>query len=289
MGHAAMRRRAALGLAALLALSGFGSARALAPAEMPAMTASEIVARNAAARGGVEAWRKIDTMAWTGYAESTNAPGRRVPFLLEQKRPGKTRFEIVEPSGAKAVRAYDGAAGWKLRPAVGGPPEIAPYAADELSFARGAQVIEGPLMDYVAGGAIVSLLGADTIEGRKAHVLDIRVPSGGLHRVWIDAGSFLELRHDREFHDAAGRTVVATVRYRDYHAFEGLQMPVTIETGGAKGQPTNRLTIERVALNPPIDDKAFERPASLSARRGRVTVDTRGAAAPNAPDAARRP
>ena len=284
-----MRRFAAWSLAALMALTGSGRADALPAPEIPAMTASQVVTRNAAARGGVEAWRKIDTMAWTGYAENTNVPGRKVPFLLEQKRPGKTRFEIVEPTGMKAVRAYDGTDGWKMRPGKEGPPQVVAYAPDELSFARGAQVIEGPLMDYVAAGAIVSLAGVDTVEGRQAFVLDVRIPSGGLHRVWVDAQSFLEVRHDREFHDAAGHSVVATVRYRDYHAFEGLQIPVTIETGGGKGQPMNRLTIERVALNPPIEDKAFEKPEAVSRRRGGVVVDMRGAAAPGTPASAARP
>ena len=277
-----MRRCAAWVCGAALALGLTRLVQALPATELPAMTAAEIVARNAVARGGIDAWRRIDTMAWTGDAENSNVPGRQVPFLLEQKRPGKTRFEVVEPSGMKAVRAYDGANGWKLRPGKEGPPEIVGYAPDELSFARGAQVIEGPLMDYVATGAGVAVAGIDAVEGRRAYVLDVRVPSGGLHRVWVDAQSFLELRHDREFHDAAGHVVVATVRYRDYHAFEGLQIPVAIETGGGRNQPTNRLTIERVALNPPIEDKAFERPETVTRRHGGVVVDTRRADGPAA-------
>ena len=284
-----MRRHAVRFVGAVLALTLCALVRALPAPELPALTAAQVVARNAAARGGIEAWRRIDTMAWTGYAENTNVPGRKVPFLLEQKRPGKTRFEIVEPTGMKAVRGYDGANGWKLRPGKEGPPQIVAYAPDELSFARGAQVIEGPLMDYVASGAVVAIAGMEEVDGRRAYVLDVRVPSGGLRRVWVDAQSFLELRHDHEFRDAAGRQAVATVRYRDYHAFEGLQIPVTIETGGGRNQPTNRLTIERVALNPPIEDKAFERPEAVSRRRGGVVVDTRSAGGAGTTGATSRP
>lgn len=272
-----MRRRVRWIVAALLAGGGAGSAHALAAAGLSPPTVPEIVERNQQARGGAAAWQRIQAMAWTGHAESSNSPGRRVPFLLEQKRPGKTRFEVVEPTGMKAVRAYDGSAGWKQRPVPAGPPVVTDYGLDELSFARGAQVIDGPLMDYVARGAAITMAGTDTVDGHRAYVLDARLPSGGLHRVWVDAGSFLELRHDRDFKDAEGHTAVATVRFRDYHAFDGLLMPLVIETGGA-GQPVNRLVIERVALNPPIDDKAFERPEAVSVRRGRITVDTRGAA-----------
>jgi hypothetical protein len=282
-----------LGLALLFA--GAGAALALPASGITAtqrdapLTMSEIVARNEAARGGAAAWRRIETMAWTGHAENSNVPGRKVPFMLEQKRPGKVRFEVLEPSGTKAIRAYDGAAGWKMRAGAGGIPVVTPYSSDEVSFARDAQVIEGPLMDYVAKGALLRVSGMDTLEGRRAYVLDARLPSGGLDRVWIDAESFLDLRHDREFNDASGRIAVATVRYRDYRDFEGVQLPVTIETGGGPGQPVNRLVIERVALNPPVLDSAFVPPELTPARRHRIVVDTRSAAMPDRAASVPRP
>lgn len=290
-----MRVLAACSLGLALAIAGAHAAWAI-PASTIAnvdrvapLTALEIVARNQAARGGAPAWRKIETMAWTGHAENSSVPGRKVPFMLEQKRPGKVRFEVLEPSGTKAIRAYDGVGGWKMRAGAGGMPEVTPYSGDELSFARGAQVIEGPLMDYAAKGASLSVSGIDVVEGRRAYVIDARLPAGGLHRVWIDAESFLDVRHDREFNDAAGHIAVATVRYRDYQAFEGLQLPVTIETGGGPGQPVNRLVIERVALNPTIADSVFDRPELVPARRNRVIVDTRSAAMPDRAASARRP
>ncbi len=290
-----MRMFAAWGLGLALAFAAADVAWALpaasiaTPSRGAAMTAPEIVARNEAARGGAPAWRKIETMAWTGYAENTNSPGRKVPFMLEQKRPGKVRFEVVEPSGSKAVRAYDGVVGWKMRAGAGGMPEITPYGGDELSFARGAQVIDGPLMDYAQKGAVLSVAGIDVVDGHRAYVLDARMPSGGLHRIWIDAESFLEMRHDREFTDASGHLAVASVRFHDYRTFEGLLLPVTIETGGGPGQPVNRLIIERIGLNPPIKDSVFDKPELVPTRRGRITVDTRSAATAGRPSSAQRP
>jgi outer membrane lipoprotein-sorting protein len=285
-GDAAPRRLVLAGLAALALLPAAAAANN-AP-EIAGAGVRQVVERNAAARGGAQAWQRVEAMAWTGYAENANAPGQRVPFLLEQKRPGKTRFEIVEPSGRKAVRAYDGAAGWKMRPTTTGAPEVTPYADDELRFARGNPVIDGPLMDYVARGAVLSVAGIDTIDGRRAYVVDAQLPSGGLHRVWVDAESFLELRHDRDYRDASGRRVTSTVRYRDYRSFEGLWMPVVIETGDDAGRPANRLVIERVALNPAIDDQAFAAPQAAPAHRGRVSVDTRSVLGPPAPAVARQ-
>ena len=157
-----------------------------------------------------------------------------------------------------------------------------PYTAEELEFARGGQVIDGPLMDFVAKNCVITLAGSETVDGRKTYVLDVKPPLGEMHRVWVDTETFLETRLERRFHTAAGQAGVSTVEYRDYRPFEGLQLPVTIETGPVSGKSAARLVIERVALNPPLDEHAFDRPiVPLKRRMGSATVDTRGAAAAN--------
>jgi hypothetical protein len=264
----------------LLAGLAVVAAPAQQPSDVPELTAAQVVEKNAAARGGVEAWRKIETMAWTGHTESSASPGRKLPFLLEQRRPSNVRFELIA-EGQKSVRFYDGTNGWKLRAASNGKPELRPYSADELRYARGAQVIDGPLMDYTAKGGVIALIGIDAVEGRKAYLLDVKLPSGGLHRVWVDAETFLEVRHDREYRNAAGQPAIASVFYRDYRPFEGLQIPVTIETGGMAGRPSNKLMIDRVALNPPLEDRMFARPSTPVSRHRGAIVDTRSAASQN--------
>jgi hypothetical protein len=160
-----------------------------------------------------------------------------------------------------------------------GRPEVQPYTAEELRFARGAAMIDGPLMDYAARGAQVVLAeGAFEVEGRKAYALDLRLASGSSYKVWIDAQTFLELRYDRESVNAQGRTIVSSVYFADYRAVEGLRLPFTIETGTADGKARDRLVIERVALNPPLDDRAFAKPGAGEPRRRGVLVDTRSAA-----------
>lgn len=246
----------------------------------PDLTAPQIVEKNAAARGGMDAWRKINTMAWTGYVESDSEPDRKMPFLLEQRRPGHVRFEIIA-AGQKSVRVFSEMQGWKLRATSSGKPELQPYTADELEFARGAQVIDGPLMDFVTKGSVITLADIDAVDGRKAYVLDVKPPLGETRRVWVDAESFLETRLERRFRTTAGQAAVSTVLYRDYRSFEGLKLPVTIETGPVSGKSANRLVIERVALNPPLDEHTFDRPTVPITRRGGAVVDTRGAAVPN--------
>jgi hypothetical protein len=271
---ASMRRVVGFVLAACIAMAAM-PAMARDPSHAPDITAAQIIEKNAAARGGVDAWSKIQTMAWAGHVDTPEIPGRNVPFILEQKRPASTRFQI-NIENQKSVRIYDGANGWKLRPRSGGMPEVQPYTADELNFAHDAQVISGPLMDDVAKDASVELSGVDAIEGRAAYVLTVRLKTGATHRLWVDAETFLEVKYSRDFRTASDQPATATVSYRDYHAFDGLKIPLTIEGSPAKDKTAIKIIIERVALNPPLDERAFAKPDVPRTHGNGVTIDTRG-------------
>jgi outer membrane lipoprotein-sorting protein len=251
---------------------------AAVPVATPRLTAAEIVAKNAVARGGADAWQKMQTMVWSGHTESEAAPDRKLPFLLELKRPGRVRFEIATPAG-RSLRIYDGSNGWKLRPNSAGLPELQPYTDAELAFARGAQIIDGPLMDYAAKRAAISIAGTTQIDGRDAYLLDAKLPNGDSGRLWIDAETFLEARHDRTVGDGASHQATSTMSYHDYRQFEGLKVALVIETGAASGKGRDKLVIEKIALNPPIDDKTFAKPSIATPRHGGVMIDTRSAAA----------
>jgi hypothetical protein len=264
------------------------AASAAEPAPVPELTASQIVAKNALARGGLEAWGKIQSMVWVGHVESAEVPGHNMPFMLEQQRPNSTRFELVAQN-QRSVRIYDGTSGWKLRPGNGGIPELQPYSEEELGFARDAQAIDGPLMHDIARGAAITLIGVEEFEGRKSYALRATLPMGAAHRVWVDAETFLETRYERDIRNAAGQTGTASVRYRDYQAFQGLQLPTIIETTSASGEAANRLVIEKFALNPPLDPRMFSKPNAPTKRHHGVTVDTRKPPAAATPPAAPHP
>lgn len=259
---------------AMWALAGCLSSVALAdePAVTSELTAAQVVEKNVAARGGLEAWRKIQAMVLVGHIESSNGAAPSLPFVLEQKRPNKTRFEIKAQNKA-AVRLYDGTHGWKLRPGRTGKPDLTPYTAEELSFARDGQVIDGPLMDYEAKGVAVALDGMDEVEGNKAYRLSVRLPSGAIHHVWIDARTFLDIKYDRESRNAFGQPGRVSVFYRNYKTIEGLQIPLMIESGAGTATATDKMVIDKVSLNPPLEDRRFAKP-SVPGQRNVVAVSS---------------
>jgi outer membrane lipoprotein-sorting protein len=256
------------------------------PAPAPSLTSEQVVGKCLAARGGLEAWRKIETVIWSGHLETTRSSVASLPFVLEEKRPNKSRFEITAPS-QRSVRVFDGIAGWKMHPGSDGRPKVERFTSQEVGFAREAPGFEGPLIHFQGTGVPVAFEGMEAIEGRNAYRLSLTSASGGRHKVWVDAQTFLEVRYDRTTSGPDGAVGTISVYYRDYRMVEGLAMPSLIEISGAVARKPDRMVIEKVALNPPLDDREFGGIGTLrdrtSATGGRPTLN----APPLSPQAGR--
>jgi len=274
-----MRWKFVAALAAGIAVAALAS-EGRAPAAEP--SAAQIVERNVAARGGLEAWRKVQTMVWLGHMSSVHAPTPTMLFVMQQQRPNKTRLE-VNAMGERTVRVFDGTRGWKAKPSRGGGgPDVRPFSFEEVTFARSVQAIDGPLIDYLAKGNTVTLESLDEIEGHKAYRLAVRLATGEVDHVWIDAQTFLDVRYDRPSSSAAGAANVS-VFYRNYKKFEGLQIPSVIETPAAPGVTPDKMVIENVLLNAPVDERTFAQPGTHERRRGMATSGASQAPARRAP------
>ncbi|MEX3858883.1 hypothetical protein AB3X94_33370 [Paraburkholderia sp. BR10923] len=251
-------------------------AAAFVLAQMPAarsddrLGTEEIVARNAEARGGADAWRKIMSMEWVGHVDSPNAPASNLPFMLTLKRPDLTRFEVTA-ANQMIVHVFDGKEGWKVRPSGSAGPDVRPYTSDEVKFARDAQVIDGPLLDHAAKGIDVALEGTDKIEGRDTYRLSLRLPSGATRHVWVDAQNFLDVKSDREARGPSGQPAIVEVMYRDFRDVDGVRIPFVIESGPVGTDRKDRLVIEKVTLNPPLDRLTFAKPV-WQGRHASVTI-----------------
>jgi hypothetical protein len=262
-----------------LAIFIAASLLAIPVAQASPLSAREIVEKNIAARGGINSLRSTQSMVWVGHIRSANGPVAELPFILEMKRtvnrqPGnkqsqiKTRFEIKAQSLA-SLRVYDGSRGWKWHINSSGRPETQAYTAEELRFERDGPGLEMPFSNPDA--LDVALEGTDQVEGRRAYRISEHMPSGAIRHVWIDAENFLIVKSDREARNTLGQTGVVVMAYRDYRLVDGLQLPFTIESGAGSGKATDKMVIDRIVLNPRLDDMQFAQPA-VSSGNGRMVV-----------------
>ncbi len=224
------------------------------------LTVAQIINKNVAARGGLKAWRAVNTLTLSGRMEAGGKEDPELPFVMRMKRPHKSRLEIRFEEQT-ALQVYDGHQGWKVRPFLGRDDEVEPYTTAEAREAASWQELDGPLVDYAKKGTKVSLLGNEVVEGHKTYKLKLTMKSGEHRNVWIDASSFLERRIDGEPRKMDGKMRNVTVYYRDYQKEHGLMLPHTFETVIDGGKQPYKMYIEHVAVNQPMEDALFAKPS----------------------------
>ena len=288
--------RKSVGICISLALASSLAAAADVSQSGAKLSAADIVDKNVAARGGLQAWRAVQTMSLSGKlgaggnqratlqvpvsgkkrsasetAIASERPAEEVqlPFVMEVKRPRKMRFEL-QFNGTTAIQVYDGANGWKLRPFLN-RNVVEPYTADELKTSSMQADLDGPLVDYAAKGTKIELVGMEKVEGRDTYNLKLTMKNGSAIHVWIDAQTFLEAKIEGQPRRLDGTDHPVEVYFRDYRPVDGLQIPYVLETRvlpvahtalGFRDTPVppEKTFIEKVMVNPKLDESLFAKP-----------------------------
>jgi hypothetical protein len=274
--------RATLLTSAAFALSGAFAVTHDASAQPAALTAAQIVEKNIAARGGLNEWRGVQTMSWSGKldaggnnqrvpkrpgeppapprpAAESDAPQVQLPFVLEMARGRKSRLEI-DFAGQTAVQVFDGAQGWKVRPFLN-RYEVEPFRSEEVEAAEMQADLDGALVDYAAKGTRIELVGVEKVEGRDAYKLELTLQNQRVVHTWIDAKSFLDVKMDGTPRRLDGKEHAVAVFLRDYRTVNGLQIPHLMETVVEGLQRTQKIRIEKVVVNPNLDASRFVKPS----------------------------
>lgn len=280
--------------------AAFGLAGSCLMAENADLTAAQIVNKNVDARGGLKAWRAVQTLTESGkmgaggdqrepqagVTPGVKRPGKQVsplassprlaeeaqlPFTLELERPRRMRLEL-QFKGKTAVQVYDGANGWKVRPFLN-RMEVENFTEDELHKSALQSDLDGPLVDYAAKGTQVELDGTDKVEDRDTYRLKLTMKDGHSVHVWIDAKTFLEAKIEGTPRRMDGLEHPVEIYFRDYRDVDGLKIPFLLETKvlpvanrQAKGArpganfPVERIAIDKVEVNPKLDASLFTKP-----------------------------
>jgi hypothetical protein len=283
----------------LIMAACMAEAAAAAPAQAK-FSAAEVITKNVAARGGLQAWRAVQTMSLSGKtgaggnqratlrvptqaqatvvaqkSDQAEVPSRRVeevylPFVMELARPRKMRFEL-QVAGQTALQVYDGVNGWKLRPYLN-RLDVEPYTADEMKTASMESELDGPLVDYAAKGTRIESDGIEKVEDRDTYKLKLTLKSGAVTHVWVDAQTFLETKAEGQPRRLDGISHPVEIYYRDYRNVNGLEIPFVLETRvlpvtktamGLRDTPVppEKTLIEKVVINPKFDAGLFSKPA----------------------------
>lgn len=217
-------------------------------------TVDELIAKNVAARGGIEKLKSVKTMRLTG---TMKVGDDKMPSLLELKRPNKSRWQFTV-DGQTAVQAFDGKSGWMWMP-FAGMTEPQAMSSEEKQEAEQQADLDGPLVDYKAKGSKIELVGHDSSFRPEDWKLKVTLKSGEVREVYLDAKTFLQtttvMRKKIE-----GNEVVVISTIGDYKDVDGLTLPHSFSASTKDGGETQSLVFEKIEVNVPIDEERFGKP-----------------------------
>ena len=241
--------RAVIGVLALGLVLAASAARGQTP------TVDEIVAKNLAARGGLDKLRGLQTMKMTG---TINVQGMDMPLTVMTKRPNLL-FQEMTMQGQRMVSAFDGAKVWAINPMLGpGPRELTGQQADMI---RDQASFDGPLVNYKDRGDTLEMAGSADLGGAKVWKLKLTRKIGGRSMfIYVDADTGLEKQWSATV-DQSGMTIDVDTVMLDYQPTpEGVLVARSMRTL-VGGQQQGLLKVLTVEYNAPIEDAAFQMPA----------------------------
>ncbi len=219
-----------------------------------AQTVDEIIARNIQAHGGMEKLKSVATARQTAKLVGAF----RAEIVREGKRPDKVRDEFII-QGMTSTSAYDGKVGWRVNP-FGGRRDAERLSEDDTKGLVEEADIDGPLVDYQQKGNKAELMGHDSVEGTDCYKIKLTWKNGDVWIYYLDADSYLELKLETQT-TIRGAIQEGEQYFGDYGKVDGLYFPFALEYG-QKGDPDRqKITVEKVELNVPLDDSLFSMPA----------------------------
>jgi hypothetical protein len=223
-----------------------------------APTVDELVSKNIEAKGGADALRALQSLKLTG--KMLVQQGQiELAYLQTKKRPDEVRTE-TSLQGMTQIQAYDGKEGWKVSPFFGRKdPEH--MSADDVKALIEDTEIDGALVDWKTKGSSVEYLGTEDVEGTPAHKLKVVRKNGDVSFVYLDPDHFLEIRivTGRMRHGAYEEV---ETDLGDYEKAGGVFVPASIESGRKGAPDKQRIIIDKVEANVPVDDSVFHFPTS---------------------------
>src|SRR5690348_8323360 len=158
----------------------FGVVALAAASAAQAIGVDELVAKNAAARGGLDKIQAIKSLKVEGRLRFGG--NFDLDFVQYQKAPDSTRSEATV-QGLTQVQAWNGKEAWQISP-FGGRKDPERMSAEDAKDMADDASISGPLIDYKNKGSSIEYLGTEDVDGTDAHKLKVTLKSGDVDYVY---------------------------------------------------------------------------------------------------------
>lgn len=226
-----------------------------------AQTSDQILDKYFEAVGGKDAWSKITSIKSTGKVK---AQGMEFPMVMLQKNM-KNKMEMTFQGMSIVQPAFDGTTGWqtnfmtmKAEKMESEENEIAKQSAGDFPDA---------LLNYNAKGYTFELLGSEMVDGTDCHKLKLtKKPlmidgksEENADIYFFDKESNVPIKISSVIKTGPMKGKMTDALMSDYQEVGGIMIPFTLNQM-FDGQLQAAISMEKIELNVPIDDKLFSFP-----------------------------
>jgi CubicO group peptidase (beta-lactamase class C family)/outer membrane lipoprotein-sorting protein len=212
----------------------------------------ELINKSIHARGGYEKLKDIKSLKiFVKHMQQ----GTEIPISYMIKPPHFIRADAFI-RGQLLSGAHDGKTAWWLQPSPAGAEPQAISEKQAFNFTRYADF--GVLFTaYKKKKQEFELMGMEDMDGLTVYKLRTTMKNGFTRFIYLDAENFLVVK---ESYKSNNQTLEpeTTVTFGDYKEIDGILFPFFNEM--KIGEIAEQTTIEKIEINPEIDDSCFKMP-----------------------------
>ena len=205
--------------------------------------------------GGKKNWKNVKTMITTGEYDYG---GISFPFKTYAKSPDLYRF-IVESNGKYYAQGYDGVKGWKIDTFKNEttPTILKGSAATAMANESNVELLD-VVLNYKAKGAQLYYSGKDSV--KNYYCYRVRVADNGLNEtLYFDIKTYQLVMKRTTSKNSELDSAPMNIYYSDYRDVGGIKIPFKTVCESDK-QIILTITIDKVILDQPMEEKEFETP-----------------------------
>lgn len=230
---------------------------------LSAQSVDEILSKYYENTGGKDAWTKVEA---TRTIAKIKAQGMEFPATMVQTATGKQKvsfsfqgMEIVQP-------CFDGENGWQTNFMTMKAEKM--EAEDNAIMKQSSEDFPDAFLKYKDRGYTLTLEGSETVEGtdcfklkmtKKPYIIDGKEEENVTY-YFFEKENYVPILTKSVVPKGPGKGMMSETVLSDYQEVNGLLFPFTIEQK-FNGATQAAITMEKVEINPVIDNSIFNFPA----------------------------
>ncbi len=228
-----------------------------------AQTAEEIIANYFENTGGIDAWKKIESMKATGTAAF--GP-QKFPFTMYMVKDGRMVAHVDLQGQNFIPQAFDGENQWQMN-FQSMEAEASDSETSHNYKVNDAKDFPDPFLDYASKGYSISLEGKETIEGTEAYKVKLtknKILVDGKEEdfsvtYYFDAENFVPIVSEQMITSGQQKGMVTQTLYSDYLEAGDIFYPHTMDVKMG-GQVIQTISTSEIEFNADIDGSIFVMP-----------------------------